>query len=344
MFVLLLLLQHMSITAGNFTDTLWVHQCDPASEIFACTVPNFIYKPNHNHSTLAVTGTVQKVRLAYPRDKVLVRDNILAYDTVLHETLHRPRAVQIENDNIKTVELPHDLEYADFNNNRIVTVTAPEVNGSEYALRYLDLQFNRLTVIDSLRVLVRLETLLLGYNRILMVDGSLLQGFPKLNGLHLGSNSLEAFPFAALPGTLEWLVLRRNEFSSSVELSGIHAPALKVLNLQDNYLTKLDVGTLLAGAPNLKEVLLRNDFVQYEGAADMVHKLQEAGVAHDKFVHGESMDSDYGEDNEDGESYHRASQKYEAGEYIFATLLAVANVGVMAWGGFRLYKVRSSDK
>ncbi|XP_041763858.1 transforming growth factor beta activator LRRC32-like [Anopheles merus] len=341
--VFLLFLQHLPAGSGNFTNTLWAHQCDPGSEIFACTVPNFLYKPNHNHSTLVAPGTVRKVRLAYPRDKILLRDNIVAYDAVLHEILKRPRAVQIANVIIKTVDLPPDLEYADFSSNMIATVSAPEVNGSEYALRYLDLQYNRMTAIDSLRALVHLETLLLAHNRIVVVDGSVLKGFPKLVGLHLGANQLEEFPYADLPATLEWLVLCRNDFANILEFTGMYAPALKVLNLQDNFLNSLNIDSLLAAAPNLKELLLRNEFIAIDGASEIVHKLQEAGIAHDKFAHSE-QESDYDEEDGDGDSYHHSNQKHQAREYIFSGLLAVINVCVMAWGGCRLYKVLHSEK
>uniref|UniRef100_A0A182P8Y8 Leucine rich immune protein (Coil-less) n=1 Tax=Anopheles epiroticus TaxID=199890 RepID=A0A182P8Y8_9DIPT len=340
--VLVFLALSPPIIFGNYTDTPWVHQCDPGSEIFACTVPNFLYNPKRNHSSLAVPATGGKVRLAYPRDKVLLRDNILAYDAVLHAALHRPRAVQIENTLIKTVNLPVDLEYADFRDNSIEIFIAPEVNGSAYALRYLDLRLNRLTTIVELRTLVRLETLLLAYNRISAVDGTVLRCFPKLTGLHLGGNQLDSFPFADLPASLEWLVLSLNELRTLPDLAGMYTPALQSLNLEDNYITNFDLAPLLTAAPNLKELLLRSDYTTIEDAAELTHKLLEAGIVHDRFAANREADTEYEEDVI--ELYHRTKQLHEAREHIFSGLLVLVNVCVMAWGGHRLYRARCEQE
>uniref|UniRef100_A0A4Y0BN48 Leucine rich immune protein (Coil-less) n=1 Tax=Anopheles funestus TaxID=62324 RepID=A0A4Y0BN48_ANOFN len=329
--VFLLLLAYSS---GNYTSTLWEHRCDPGSEIFACTVPNFLYKPNQNHSKLIAPEPVHKVRLAYPSDKVISRqDVIIAYDATLHDALHRPKAVQIANAAIKRFEVPFDLEYADFRDNSISTVIAPQVNGSEYALRYLDLQNNELDRIDNLRNLVNLETLLLSNNHISVLDGSTLNCFTKLISLHLTNNELVEIPVTNIPASLEWLILRNNMLFGPMKFIGAHLPALKVLDLYDNYCDELDVDVLLLAAPNLEAIRLERNFISAKEAKVIMECLALAGVTHDKFVKSDERDH-----------YYRTQQKIKMHEDIISAMIAVVNVCVIGWGAFRVYKSRSSTE
>ncbi|XP_049288470.1 uncharacterized protein LOC125766490 [Anopheles funestus] len=334
--VFLLLLTYSS---GNYTSTLWEHRCDPGSEIFACTVPNFLYKPNQNHSKLIAPEPVHKVRLAYPSDKVISRqDVIIAYDATLHDALHRPKAVQIANAAIKRFEVPLDLEYADFRDNYIQTVIAPQVNGSDYALRYLDLRNNEMDRIDNLNALVNLETLILSHNRFIIVDGSTLSRFTKLTGLHLGSNSLDEIPVTHLPATLEWLVLSHNMLFATMDFTGAHLPALKVLDLQHNFCNELNVSVLLVAAPKLEGIMLEGNFISGKEAKDIMQSLVDAGVSHDKFI--TSDEEMVAEENH----YYRTQQKLKMHEDIISAMLAVVNVCVIGWGVFRVYKSRSSTE
>ncbi|XP_053660770.1 uncharacterized protein LOC128709776 [Anopheles marshallii] len=324
-------------TFGNYTDTLWEHRCDPGSEIFVCTVPNFLYRPNQNHSKLIVPETVRKVRLAYPTDKILIqRDTIVAYDATLHAALHRPKAVQIAGTMLKRFEVPLDLEYADFRDNSIHTVLAPEVNGSVYALRYLDLRNNEMERIDSLATLVNLETLMLRANRISVLDGTALGCFTKLTGLDLGSNTVEEIPASHLPASLEWLILRRNMLYASVDFSGARLPALKVLDMQHNFCNELDLGVLLVAAPNLDGIMLDGNFINSEEGKVIMTRLVNAGVSHDKFV---MSDSEHDDEQND---YYRRQQKIKVQEDIIAGMIAVVNVCVIGWGFYRVYKSRIS--
>uniref|UniRef100_A0A182SJB5 Leucine rich immune protein (Coil-less) n=1 Tax=Anopheles maculatus TaxID=74869 RepID=A0A182SJB5_9DIPT len=147
----------IAVTSANYTKTAWEHPCDPGSEVFACSVPNFLYHPYENYSSLIAPDTVQKVRLGYPTDKKIVsRETITAYDEVLHMVLKRPKAIQIAYASIKQLDIPYDLEYADFRGNSIQTVHAPALKETEYALRFLDLQHNDLDRIECLQALVNL--------------------------------------------------------------------------------------------------------------------------------------------------------------------------------------------
>ncbi|XP_052890724.1 uncharacterized protein LOC128298949 [Anopheles moucheti] len=322
---------------GNYTSTLWEHRCDPGSEIFACTVPNFLYRPNQNHSTLTVPETVRKVRLAYPTDKILTRrDTIVTYDATLHAVLHHPKAVQIAHTMLKRIVVPLDLEYADFRDNSIQTVFAPEVNGSVYALRYLDLRNNELVQIDSLSTLVNLETLILHANRISVLDGSTLSGFTKLTGLDLGGNMLEEISASHLPASLEWLILRRNMLSGSVDFEGAHLPALKVLDIQHNYCNELDVSVLLKVAPNLDGIMLDGNFITSQDGKVIMTNLVDSGVSHDEFVPSDSERDDI------NDHYYHQQQKVKVLEDIIAGTLAVVNVCVIGWGFYRVYKSRVS--
>ncbi|XP_035900872.1 leucine-rich repeat and guanylate kinase domain-containing protein-like [Anopheles stephensi] len=336
--VVLLSFLLIGITSGNYTKTAWEHRCDPGSEAFACTVPNFLYKPGENHSTLIAPDTrVHKVRLAYPHDKLVVsRDTITAYDAVLHTALHRPKAVQIAYSNIKRFDVPLDLEYADFRDNSIQTVNAPEVKESVYALRFLDLRNNELESMESLKALVNLETLLLAGNRISGLDGAALTNLNKLTGLDLSNNMLDAIPSASLPASLEWLVLRRNTFSGHIDFADANLPALKVLDLQHNIIGELNVVTLLMVAPELRALLLEGNWFDVGTAAHIATMLTNRQVAHDKFAPSES-ESDYEDD------YHRTHEMLRVQDYVISVVLLVVNVCVIAWGVFRVYRARHSS-
>uniref|UniRef100_A0A182N6D7 Leucine rich immune protein (Coil-less) n=1 Tax=Anopheles dirus TaxID=7168 RepID=A0A182N6D7_9DIPT len=330
--------QLLAIVAGNFTNQPWEHKCDPGSEIYACTVANFLYRPGRIHSTLQMPVTVRKVRLAHPPSKVLLeRNTILAYDAVLHTSLHRPKAVQIRFTTLEYVEISVDLEYADFHGNSIKALAAPEVGEVPYALRYLDVSGNKLETIANFSTLVRLETLLLTNNYLATVDGSVLRRLTQLSGLHVGSNMLEQFPLADLPGTLEWLVLRMN-LLTPMNLTGVQLPALQVLSLAHNYYDEPDVEDLLVVAPKLKVLLLAGNDIAKELALKIADTLRHAGVAVDKLTPSEDA---YEEEMQD---HYRSSQMHEVREHIFATLLAIGNGCVMVWGGFRVYRARYSQQ
>lgn len=334
--VLVLLL--ISITSANYTKTLWEHRCDPGSEVFACTVPNFLYKPNENHSTLIVPETVHKVRLGYPTDKKIVtRETITTYDAVLHTTLHRPRAIQITVASIKRVDIPLDLEYADFRDNTIQIVSAPEVNGSAaYALRYLDLRNNEIEHIDSLKTLVHLETLLLGNNRISSLDGTTMMNLRNLSGLDLSNNMLDTIPFASLPASLEWLILRRNSFYGRLDFLDSNLPSLKVLDLQQNIINEVNTDTLLTVAPNLRVVLLEGNWFSGDVSRNIATVLTQKQVEHDKFAPIED-ESEYEDD------YHRTHEMLKVQDYVISIVLSVVNVCVIGWGVFRVYKAKCSS-
>ncbi|XP_053670640.1 uncharacterized protein LOC128720964 [Anopheles nili] len=329
---LLVLIMLLACVSANYTKVLWNHRCDPGSEIFACTVPHFLYKPGRNHSTLEAPDTVHKVRLAYPMEKKILDDNeILAYDQVLHATLHRPRAIQITSCSLTTVEFPLDLEYADFADNSIKSVVVSNNVTSEYALQYLDLSGNRLESISNLSLLVNLKTLNLKNNWLESADLSVVLHMVKLSVLDLSICELEELSFASLPNTLEWLLLSKNSLSS-LDLADVQLPALQVLDLQYNSLEELDTNALFAAARNLKVVLVGyNDFPR-EKAKSIAHTLREADITHDSINPAESRQNEWDE-------HYRSSQKQELLEHIINGMLVLVNVCVMSWGGMRLYEV-----
>ncbi|XP_050079189.1 uncharacterized protein LOC126566070 [Anopheles maculipalpis] len=334
-FGLVLLL--ITITSANYAKTLWEHRCDPGSEVFICSVPNFLYKPNENHSTLIAPETVHKVRLGYPTDKKIVsRETITTYDEVLHQALHRPRAIQITFASIKKLDIPLELEYADFQDNSIQIVFAPEVNGSAYALRYLDLRNNEMDDIESFKTLVNLETLLLGGNKISILDGTTVMNFHRLSGLDLGSNMLDTIPFVSLPGSLEWLVLRRNSFYGQLDIDNANLSSLKVLDLQHNLINELNPETLLTVAPSLRAILLEGNWFDVDAAKNIATVLTQKQVEHDKFLPSESV-IEYEYD------YHRTHEMLKVQDYVISIVLSVVNVCVIGWGVFRVYRAKHTS-
>uniref|UniRef100_A0A182Q7R3 Leucine rich immune protein (Coil-less) n=1 Tax=Anopheles farauti TaxID=69004 RepID=A0A182Q7R3_9DIPT len=325
----------LAIVAGNYTKNPWEHKCDPGSEIYACTVASFLYRPGKIHSTLLMPEAVHKVRLAYPQDKILPeRDTIQAYDAMLHESLHRPKAIQIIHTSIEFVEIMADLEYANFQGNWITAVSAPDREGVSYALRYLDLCDNHLESIANFSTLVNLETLLLSNNYLSTVDGTVLIRLTKLTGLSLDGNRLEELSFDHLPATLEWLVLSMN-LLGPMNLTGVQLPALQVLHLADNYYDEPDIAGWLAVAPKLQAMLLRGNNIAKDRAANITETLRLAGVAVDDISTSDEFHTFIN-------SFHRMHQMHMMRENIFTILLAVGNGCVMVWGGFRLYKARVS--
>ncbi|KFB42175.1 AGAP004016-PA-like protein [Anopheles sinensis] len=341
-----------SVTCNVGTNVLWEHRCDPGSEVFACALPNFLYIPNENISRVveldkAATRKIsihhQRRRMRDERD----RDTILAYDAVMHEELKRPRAIQIARSRLKVVEIQLDLEYAAFFDGRLKEVIVPPTE-KVYPLRYLDLNDNGISDIRNLSKLVNLETLDLSRNRLIRLNSEVFKGMTNLSTLSLAMNRISRLSYDVLPPKLESLYLHMNMLESA-DFTGAHLPVLEMCTFSYNFMTELEVSTVLAAMPNLKRIMLNhNDFGKHL-EANISAALKEAGVAHDDGFGVEQTEhsmeyGDYGfeEDEEGNDDRFYMDRKAQLWEHTFSWLLTISNLAVLAWCAVVFYKQRKA--
>lgn len=340
-----------AVTCNVSTNVLWEHRCDPGSEVFACALPNFLYIPNENMSRVveadkAATRKISIHNLRRSMRDQRDRDIILAYDAAIHAELKHPRAVHIDRSRLKVVEIQLDLEYAAFVDGRVQEVIVPP-SEKVYPLRFLDINDNLFADPRNLSKLVNLETLDLSRNRLIRLNAEVFKGMTNLSTLSLAMNRIMRISYEVLPPKLESLYLHMNMLES-VDFTGAHLPVLEVLTLSYNFLSELELSTVLAAAPKLKRIMLkRNEFGRHlEG--NISAALKEAGVAHDDGFGAEQTEHmDYGgyddeEDEEDNDDRFYKDRKAQLWEHTFSWLLAISNLSVVAWCAVVFYKQRKT--
>ncbi|XP_049531396.1 uncharacterized protein LOC125948903 [Anopheles darlingi] len=343
--VIVLLLLVMDVSGQN--NTLLVHPCDPGTEAFVCSVASFVYNTGkQQHSKLIHTGDNRNVRLGFPDSKIpyVLRSRgdptIPTYDAKLHEELNRPPAVQVSLARMRKLEIPMDLQYGDFTQNRIVEVIAPEPadSGSQYALRYLDLSRNSLSDMEKLHVLVNLETLILAYNFLETLENTVFRGMHNLTTLILSGNGFEELDLAILPPSLVWLWVD-GCYIRTLSLEGAHLPALEKLAAIDNNLHSLNVTMLQTVAPNLEEIFLSEN-VFNKKTIDALHvALDQAGIAHDGFeTYGDLLRIHYPELHNDMSDIQEHLESWDAIISIMAVVLNL--LCIFGWVGYRVWQTK----
>ncbi|XP_058064660.1 uncharacterized protein LOC131214296 [Anopheles bellator] len=326
--------------AGDGTHTIWEHRCDPGSEVFACSVASFIYNPGEKHSRLIVPDRVRKIRLLYPWEKIVnERDKILAYDKVLHAELNHPRAIYINYGDIRTIEIPVDLEYAEFQKNKIEKVIAPEARlvSAKYSLRYLDLTRNHLADIANLSALVNLETLILQDNRLKSVDTQMFEPFANLTTLVLTGCWLRNLDLQQLPPSLVYLGISSNRLSE-VYFDKMHLPDLEVLSMKRNDLFRLNIHALREAAPNLKLLQIARNHFGSNVTAALLTALQNSPILFDDFD-----ERSQGSFQWNGVRDHQDRQRQIVHHVLCIWSLTVVNLTLFAWVGYRFWKTRKSN-
>ncbi|XP_052863175.1 uncharacterized protein LOC128269811 [Anopheles cruzii] len=323
------------VVAGDGNHTVWEHHCDPGSEVFACSVASFIYSPGENHSQLIVPDGVRKVRLLYPWEKIISeRVKILAYDKVLHAELNHPRAIHINLGDIRTIEIPKDLEYAELQANKIEKVIAPKprLAGAKYSLRYLDLARNRLDDIANLSALVNLETLNLQHNPLESFDTQMFQFFANLSTLVLTGCWLTNLDLQQLV----YLGVSSNRLSE-VHFDNVYLPNLEVLSMKRNDLSRLNIYALRKAAPNLKSLQIARNNFDSRVTAVLLAALQNSTILYDDFDERGQSSFQW-----DGVRDHQDRQRQEVQHALCIWSLAVVNLALFAWVGYRFWKTRKS--
>ncbi|XP_058116136.1 uncharacterized protein LOC131258770 [Anopheles coustani] len=341
-----------SVTCNVTTLALWEHRCDPGSEVFACALPDFLYIPNENMSRLVENdkAATRKISIHSEHRRMrdeLNRDNILAYDAAMHGELKHPRAIHIFRSRLKVVEIQLDLEYAAFVDGYIKEVIVPPTE-KVYPLRYLDLNDNAISDPRNLSKLVNLQTLNLSRNRFMRLNAEVFKEMTNLSTLSLSMNRITRLSFEMLPPKLESLYLHMNMLEG-VDFTGAHLPVLEVCSLSYNFITELEVSTVLAAAPNLKRIMLKHNEFGRHIEGNISASLKEAGVAHDDDFGGDQSEQrdyfsydDEDDDKEDEERFYK-DRKAQLYERTFSWLLLLSNSAVVAWFSYDYYKQRKIE-
>ncbi|XP_050083089.1 uncharacterized protein LOC126569790 [Anopheles aquasalis] len=348
--VLLLAVTVLAVDVSGQNDTLLVHNCDPGTEPFVCSVASFVYNSaKKQHSRLIHTGDNRNVRLGFPRSKILntlktSEPTIPIYDAKLHEELNRPPAVQISNARMRKLEIPLDLQYSDFSRNKIAEVMVPEPkdSGSQYALRYLDLTLNSLSSIEKLHVLVNLETLVLVHNNLETLESTVFSGMHKLSMLVLSGNDFDELQFTIFPPSLVWLWLD-GCYVSTLHMDGAHLPALETFSATDNSLRSLNVSMLQTMAPVLEEILLSENLFNKETSDALKVALEQAGIAHDGIEpYGEFMRVYFPGLHRNMADLKDHLESWDA--ILSATAVVVNLLCIVGWVGHRIWQMKSQRR
>uniref|UniRef100_A0A182N6D8 Leucine rich immune protein (Coil-less) n=1 Tax=Anopheles dirus TaxID=7168 RepID=A0A182N6D8_9DIPT len=246
-------LQILLATAfGGICGSTLNHRCLAGSEAFACILPMFDYQPGEDIPVFHIPENVSVIRFVDPLYNVHETDNVIqVYDLVLHRQLNSPRAIELCDTYTTAVEIPPDLEYAEFSYDSIELLHVPEHPPS--ALRYLDLNGNYHLHPANISRLVNLETLHLSSCSLETLPAGLFRDLNRLAHLTLSSNNMHTVDLTVFPVSLTLLRLDGNWMTKFQLGSSVgRYPLLEDLNIEHNDLTELDMHALVAVAPKLR--------------------------------------------------------------------------------------------
>uniref|UniRef100_A0A182P8Y7 Leucine rich immune protein (Coil-less) n=1 Tax=Anopheles epiroticus TaxID=199890 RepID=A0A182P8Y7_9DIPT len=319
------------------------HRCLSGSEMFVCILPSFDYTPGQSIPLFDLPADVQAIRFIHPFSNTHGSDNnILMYDRILHRQLNSPRAIELSGAYLTAIEVPSDLEYADFFSNDLKEVHVPA--NQSYALRYLDLSLNNRIILpqglENVSRLVNLETLHLSSCSIEVLPPNMFENLNRLAHLTLAGNGLHQIDLNKLPISLSLLRLDVNAIAKLSLPGNARLPLLEDLNLEYNELTELNVSALVETAPKLRLFSLGRNLLKRPVLNDILDELNRRNIA---YYNMETYDKLCG----DHEVYYRGVCMSEEffliswTDWLGLVLLfvgLVALVGGVAFGGYKLWK------
>uniref|UniRef100_A0A182Q8K2 Leucine rich immune protein (Coil-less) n=1 Tax=Anopheles farauti TaxID=69004 RepID=A0A182Q8K2_9DIPT len=270
------------------------HRCLAGSETFACILPMFDYEPGEDIPVFHIPENVTSVRFIAPIYFVHESKSIIkVYDLVLHRQLNSPRAIELCGSYTTAVEIPSNLEYADFASNNIQQVCVPE--GQSSALRYLDLNSNHHVRLDNISRLANLETLHLSGCEIESLPAGMFQNLNHLAHLTLSGNSMHRVDLSVFPVSITLLRLDRN-WMTEFQFAGIgRYPLLEDLNIEYNDLDTLDIDALLAVAPNLRLFSVGRNPMKLTTLTSILNTLDKLYIAYYNMEQPSDQECDPGE-------------------------------------------------
>ncbi|XP_052889130.1 uncharacterized protein LOC128297515 [Anopheles moucheti] len=315
-------------------------RCVAGSELFVCMLARFDYQPGQDIPLFDLPADAKAIRFVEPFYNIHDNENTIhVYDAVLHRQLNSPQAVELTGSYTTAVEIPPNLEYADFSDNNIERLFVPA--DQSYALRLLDLNQNRNLQFENISRLVNLETLHLSSCNIETIPINLFENLNRLTHLTLANNNFHKIDLNWFPMSLTLLRLDHN-WMTEFHFSGTaRLPLLEDLNIENNDLTGMDINALIATAPKLRLFSIGRNPLKRAELISIVDELNRRNIAY--YNMEETGDQNCGE----GEHYYRGACVPESVfalgwvEWIqmifFFILLVVLAIGI-AFGARLLWK------
>lgn len=252
------------------------HDCLPGGYGGICILGHVFYNRTHNDKHI------------FPQNKTHIRigndgwskgiDSVITeFDAKLYAELGSPKVVEILNAEMELLEIPQILSHGNFAENKLDSFWNEK--GAEPMLSYLDLGANSISNLTNITVFVNLETLYLYYNHIAFVELNVFRNMTKLKFLSLNYNRITELSGDYFPPTLSYLGLYNNDLKT-LNYSALRIPSLEILNIQRNYLTKIDASKLLLGLPNLKMLRLHHNEFSHEELRAAMEVLDQRNVSY----------------------------------------------------------------
>uniref|UniRef100_A0A182SZ99 Leucine rich immune protein (Coil-less) n=1 Tax=Anopheles maculatus TaxID=74869 RepID=A0A182SZ99_9DIPT len=267
------------VLCATFGEASGGHRCLAGSEPFVCILQRFDYNPGDDIPLFALSPGVKSIRFIEPIFNLHDSQAIIhMYDRVFHQQLNSPLAVELTGSYTTVLEIPDNLEYADFSDNSLERLHVP-LNRS-YALRYLDLNSNYRLNIQNISLLVNLETLHLSTCNIETLPVNMFENLNRLAHLTLAANSIHKIDLDWFPMSLKLLRLDQN-FMAEFHFSGTtRLPLLEDLNIEYNDLTELNIRALLETAPKLRLFSIGRNPLKRAELNGIVDELNQRNIAY----------------------------------------------------------------
>uniref|UniRef100_A0A182IM65 Leucine rich immune protein (Coil-less) n=1 Tax=Anopheles atroparvus TaxID=41427 RepID=A0A182IM65_ANOAO len=316
------------------------HRCVGGSEAFVCTIVIFGYNPEKNIPQFHLPKDVKAIR--FVRSFYITRTDecISAYDALLHKQLNSPVAIEARYVFMHTIEMPSNVEYADFTDNLIQTIGAP--SNQSYALRYLNLNENHkidASSIVNISRFVNLETLYIADCSLEQIPSGIFDKLTRLTRLFIGGNDFTQLDLSMLPSSLSVLNLD-NSYIRSFSFPSNHFPALEHLNFEFNKLRDVDIEALLAMAPKLKLFALGHNEIKRARVEEILGELDRRNVAYYNTELPSDSECQPDERKFRGLCIPESSFPLEVGDWIEIVLLVALAVSVLLGvviGGMKLW-------
>ncbi|XP_035772900.1 uncharacterized protein LOC118456346 [Anopheles albimanus] len=257
-------------------------QCLGGSEVFVCILLQFDYEAGQDVPQFNISSSATAVKIVVPPNEQLGRSSdvtryIREYDSVLHRQLGSPKAIEIQDTRLHTVEMPAEMLYADFSDNSIKSITVnPQLS---YALRYLDLNDNYNLPVENITHFAQLQTLHLSLCRIETIPERLFASMTNLQHLNLAYNRLTTIDLIQFPTSLTLLFLNGNDLHT-ITLGGAIFPSLEHLDVVANRISSFNATLLLPLAPKLKLFSIAHNPLRHAMVDQIVEELNRRNISH----------------------------------------------------------------
>ncbi|KFB42174.1 AGAP004017-PA-like protein [Anopheles sinensis] len=316
------------------------HRCIAGSEAFVCELQSFHYDPEENIPLFHLPKHVNAIRFVktfYGRQDE--EQQLNSYDGLLHKQLNSPIAIEIARNSLERIEIPSNLEYADFKQNEIKEIYA--ASNQSYALRFLNLYANtdmRQLTIANISKFVNLETLYLGLCNMYTIPEGLFDNMDRLKVLDLRGNHFSQIDLSRFPPSLTELLLEDNRIVS-LNFPTDRFPMLTELNVEDNFINNVDVSALLAMAPKLKLFAVGHNPIKRAQLVSILDELVRRNVAYYNTELPKDSECLADERKFRGVCIPESSFPLEAGDWVEIVLLVGLLIVVLVGGVFFAVKL-----